>query len=369
MKLLIIEPWFTGEGHPAQSLLNTASAIGRDDRVDYLVSFGNATEKYSVFRDRLGAWGRVFSFSVSAPVGAPNTIRAFLRLALMSLSGIRYQRVLFFDATLPVVALFWPIFSVLLGIDRVGVIQLQGPEVLGGRGRRWLIKSFLRRSDVRLYLRTEELALAWRDQFSGKILHLPSLEIPEKNYGMRLDFRCAGASDIKFGIIGQIRRGKGIDLLVRVFRQMPLIGQLTIAGGFSSNQAREELSILSGFDGFIEGFLSEEEMLKLAAEQDYLLMLYDEDWDPRLESAVLYLAARVNKPVIVYEGSWSGRMVREYGCGLLARTGEESVAQLLMQVPKPEDVGYAALLQGVASFRDEHSVGFLRTRLLDELLG
>ena len=108
-------------------------------------------------------------------------------------------------------------------------------------------------------------------------------------------------------------------------------------------------------------------MLACAAEQDYLLMLYDEGWDPRMESAVLFLAARVQCPVIVYGGSWSGRMVKEFSCGLLACDEREKITAFLQSVPRPGTLEYTKLLEGISAFREAHSVASLRAKVVSEL--
>ena len=110
-------------------------------------------------------------------------------------------------------------------------------------------------------------------------------------------------------------------------------------------------------------------MLERAAEQDYLLMLYDH-WDRRMESAVLYLAARVNRPVVVYGDSWCGRMVREFGCGVEAQTEEHGrTLELLRSLPRPGSEAYAGLLDEMEAFRQAYSVKSLRGRVMQELLG
>jgi hypothetical protein len=171
-----------------------------------------------------------------------------------------------------------------------------------------------------------------------------------------------------FGIIGQIRVCKGIEWLVLAFQNNAALGKLRVAGEFCMSQNREQLSVLSGFDGFISRFMSESDMLERAAGQDYLLMLYDV-WDKRMESAVLYLAARVNRPVVVYGDSWCGRMVREFGCGVIAPVGREETVDLLRRIPRPGSAEYARLLKGMAEFRQAHSVKSLRGRVMQELLG
>ena len=372
-KFLIVQPWFCGFGHPAQSLINTASAIGRDDRVQYLVSINNSVEPCLNSMNRLKAWGEVHSFSTSDPAGTSkwNTVKALWAICRLWIKGCRYQRIFFFDASLVRLALLWPIFSLVIAVDRVGVLHLHGPEPMNRSWLiRWMVRRFLLRPDVRLYLRTEELAKAWSDSYinvpCGHIRHLPSLEIPDGN---GCQYALQPSEQLRFGIVGQVRPGKGIDWLVPLFQENPLIGKLTVAGAFFNEECRERLPVLDGFEGFINCFMPEGEMLEQASAQDYLLMLYDEPWDSRLESAVLYLAARVNRPVIVYSKGWSGRKVREFGCGILAPADHMEVAELMKTLPMPGSAGYAALLDGMDGFRRAHSVESLRDMVLDELIG
>jgi len=367
MKLLVIQPWFGAIGHPAQSLINMASAIGRDGRVAYLVSRGDESEFCRDATERLKEWGEVERFAVTTPTGASNTIRALL--ALWRMRG-KYRRIFFFDESLFVLALLWPLFSWRLPVERLGVLHLFGPRM--GR-RNWLarfvIGRFLERREVRFYLRTEEMAQAWRDAYgavaSGQISCLPSLEIPDDE---GRQYPVSHSDILAFGVIGQIRVGKGIEWLVPAFQSDPSLGKLTVAGEFASPGSREQLSVLDGFDGFINCFMTESDMLERAAGQDYLLMLYDV-WDKRMESAVLYLAARVNRPVVVYGDSWCGRMVREFGCGVVAPIDHKEAVNVLLQIPRPGSDEYAGLLKGMDAFRQAHSVKSLRGRVIQELLG
>lgn len=372
MKLLIIEPWFCAIGHPAQSLINMASAIGRDGRVVYLVSSSCDSAFFQGSMEQLKAWGEVESYVVTTPVGDSNTTRALLALWRLRFKGRNYQRIFFFDESLYVLALLWPLFSLLLPVERLGVLHLFGPNLGKGPRNRWVrfvIGRFLRRPEVRFYLRTEELAQAWIDDYKDiagriRISTLPSLEIPD---GPTYQHAFEPTDQVRFGVIGQIRIGKGIEWLVPAFQNNAALGKLMIAGEFNTPQTRKQLSVLSGFDGFINCFLSETEMLEQAAGQDYMLMLYDV-WDKRMESAVLYLAARVNRPVIAYGDSWCGRMVTEFGCGMVAPVGREETLDLLQRVPRPGSVEYAKLLKGMDAFRQAHSVSSLRGKVIEELL-
>lgn len=370
MKLLIIQPWFSAIGHPAQSLINMASAIGRDERVEYLVSTSSESAFCRDSIEQLRSWGKVESYAVTTSVGDSNTVRALLALWRMRMKGRQYERIFFFDESLFVLALLWPLFYLWMPVERLGVLHLFGP-ILGRRNwmRRFIIGRFLQRREVRLYLRTEDMAQAWRNAYSsftsGQTGYLPSLEIPDvelRQYPVRHSDRLA------CGIIGQIRVGKGIEWLVPAFQKDPGLGKLTVAGEFADLQRREELSVLQEFGGFINSFMSESDMLEQAAGQDYLLMLYDR-WDKRMESAVLYLAARVNRPVVVYGDSWCGKMVRKYGCGLEAPVDRDETVDLLRRLPRPGSSEYGALLAGMEAFRKAHSVNSLRSTVVQELLG
>jgi len=84
---------------------------------------------------------------------------------------------------------------------------------------------------------------------------------------------------------------------------------------------------------------------------------------------VLYLAARVNRPVVVYGDGWCGRMVKEFGCGVIASDDREETVDLLRRIPRPGSTEYASLLKGMAEFRRAHSFKSMRERVIHELLG
>lgn len=372
MKLLIIQPWFCAIGHPAQSLVNMASAIGRDERVEYLVSSTGDSGIFVDSMEQLKAWGKVETFIVESPTGELNTTKALWALLRMRLKGHKYQRIFFFDGSLLMLALLWPLFSLLLPVKRISLLYLQGPEVFNQCSWRTklMIKRFLMRRDVNFYLRTEELAKAWTNAYKGiekniRISTLPSLEIPDGSIRQHV---LPQTDQVRFGVIGQIRPGKSLDWLVPVFQKYPVIGKLTVAGDFFNQASHAQLSFLDTFEGFVNCFMSEDEMLERASMQDYLLMLYDGSWDKRMESAILYLAARVNRPVIVYGDSWCGRMVREFGCGVVAPVDHKEAVDLLRRVPRPGSAEYAKLLEGMDAFRHAHSVKSLRAKVLQALL-
>ena len=107
-------------------------------------------------------------------------------------------------------------------------------------------------------------------------------------------------------------------------------------------------------------------MLKAAAEQDYLLALYD-DWDARMEAATVHLAARVGKPVIVYDAGWPGRMVREFGCGIAVSGNDRPNEDFFGSLPRPGEAKYEALLAGIDRFRADHGGAAIREEFVSKM--
>ena len=176
------------------------------------------------------------------------------------------------------------------------------------------------------------------------------------------------SDEISLGVLGQIRSGKGLEWLVPFFSKNNDNAKLTVAGAFYHPDDRIKFANLFEFNGFIEKYLSESELIGIASKQDYLLMLYD-DWDHRMEGAVMYLAARVNKPVIVYNKGWCGRMVRTFGNGLFAPDAQDDFDRFVTNLPHRGSKEYEALLKGVLAFKHAHSGASSQDVFLDVLQG
>lgn len=365
-EIVIVQPWFTAIGHPAQSLLNTAKALRHTSGLRYLVSV--ESDEPNLQLRELKQIANVESFKVNSASLREGTLKALFRLCLQLRQKRYAKHIFFFDAHLVLLATFWNIFNLYLKPQRLSLIYLMGPErVKRSRIASWLVKQFLQRPEVILYVRTEELMMAWHDAFPSRkcpqIRYLPSLELPEDDSTITLPVL---STRLKFGVIGQIRHGKGLEWLVPMFKEEPDIGELTVAGSFNNAKDAQMLSFLNKFDGYHDEYMSDEKMLAVAREQHYVVMLYD-DWDARMESAVLYLAARAGRPVITYDKGWCGRQVRKYGNGILVQPEQARLANFLRKLPYPGSKEYAALLKGVEKFRGAHSVANLQKQYLQEL--
>lgn len=363
--LLLVQPWFTAHGHPAQSMLNTARVLGDENRISCLISRESRDSQFVSLERELRGLAPVETFLTTSPSLRTGTMLSLLALLRMA-RKCRPKNILFLDAHLVLLASCWRWMAWWVRPQRLAVIYLAGPEKISGhRLARAAVHAFLSRSGTVLFLRTDELAAAWRNAFpdipQSKIDVLPSLELPESV----LPAPPAITRELKFGVLGQIRPGKGIEWLIPLFQANPQAGMLTVAGTFSSAIHERSLSVLQGYAHFINRFLAEDELLKLAQSQHYLVMLYD-DWDERMEAATLYLAARANRPVIVRDAGWCGRMVRTYNCGLACERGRET-AEFFMALPKPGEEAYNKLLAGLARFREAHAGVAWRQAFVDKV--
>ena len=366
---IIVQPWFTAMGHPAQSTLNTAKVIGVCKSMAYLISDPRGNELLEKFAVELGHIGPVTRFYVPGTSLRIGTVLGILALLRMRRRNAAIERVLFLDGYLLALVVMWPLTARLLqSVRSVAVICLAGPERLANYPLTYrLVSRFLSRQDVRIFLRTDELAEAWRLAFpdvpTQRIDTLPSLEIP--GAGQPVPPR-SGDRQYKFGVIGQVRPGKSLEWLVPLFLKNPALGTLAVAGTFSIPEHRIKMPMLEGYPYFANRFLTENEMLEAAAAQDYLVALYD-DWDARMEAAIIYVAARVGRPVIVYDRGWCGRVVKTFGCGVAVLQSSRPSEEFFRRLPRPGSDDYRQMQAGILRFRDAHGGASSREVFLSKL--
>jgi hypothetical protein len=97
-KVVIVQPWFTAVGHPAQSILNTAKALCGSTSISYLVSAQDGTSEEPL--NKLHALAEVDSFKVTTPSLREGTLKALVRLLKLNRQKRHFQHVFFFDAHL-----------------------------------------------------------------------------------------------------------------------------------------------------------------------------------------------------------------------------------------------------------------------------
>lgn len=365
--LIIVQPWFVAIGHPAQSLLNTAKIIGYSKDIKYLVSHEAKNSVLSEVINDLKNYGEVIGYGVKSQSLSEGTFKAVLQLKRLCSKKPSVDKVFFFDADLILLSIVWGIFFPHKSSPQLSAIYLHGPEAIQScRFYAFILKRFLLRANVTIFFRTKELLDAWKKCYpNANFACLPSMEIPADEVIASIDQQ--KSSRLRFGILGQVREGKGIEWMVPLFEENEELGDLTVAGTFASDEQRKNLRFLNQYKGFINKYLTEQELLQQAALQDYLLMLYDK-WDTRLEGAVMYLAARVNKPVIVYNEGWCGRMVTTYNNGLAISKGDSNFLEFVQSLPKPSTEEYKVLLRGVEAFKSHHTGRKVRDAFLKAIV-
>jgi glycosyltransferase involved in cell wall biosynthesis len=367
-ELMIIQPWFTAHGHPAQSTINTARVLAEEQAVTFLISERTDRPSFRSMTDTLRTIVPVKTFEVKSDSIRSGTLGAVVYLAKNAnrLKSVNY--IMFLDGHLVLLACVWPFLFWLVKPKTISILYLQGPERVS---RYFVIRTivalFLRRKEVVLFLRTRELRKSWLEEFpeivGNHIGVLPSLElsraalVPSPN---------PANLKLRFGVIGQIREGKGLEELVPLFRANENVGVLTVAGTFFGERQRSALRDLVNYPNFIDKYLSESELLEIASAQDYILMLY-RNWDSRMEAATLFLAARSNRPVVVYDQGWCGRMIAEFGCGVVAPASNSELLSFLLSLPRPETSEYRWLLAGLARFRNKYSGDRMREEFLSQI--
>jgi glycosyltransferase involved in cell wall biosynthesis len=353
--LIIVQPWFTARGHPAQSLLNTARVIGRRSDISYVISRdGVRTDLESMIQD-LRRFGQVHEFHVSKPRLSTGTVLGALHAVRIARRRHAEVDVFFLDAHLPALAAVRPLLRALAPqVRNISALGLVGPEAtIKPIWRRALLKDFVSSKRTKMFLRTEELAEAWRRALDvkpqGKVDTLPSLEIPERI----LEEVVERSGPTRFGVVGQVRTGKGLEWLVPLFTQHPELGVLSVEGALYNEQNTSLRTLLENFSGFRNVFIPEDELVPTAAYYDYLLTLYDK-WDHRLEAATFYLAARAARPVICFDLGWCARIVREFGCGIVVPSAPVPGADFFAALPKRDSAQYRQLCDGMSRFHSAY---------------
>jgi hypothetical protein len=367
--LLIVQPWFTTHGHLAQSTINTARVLHGWIDVSYVISQESGSKVFNEMSDRLRELAAVETFKVRSHSLRVSTISALWHLVKMAFRGVKFEYIFFLDADLVILASLWFLFARIISPKRILLRFLRGPERISKYFFiRKIVTRFLCRKDTKMFLGTNELRDAWHIYFADvppdKIDVLPPLELSQS---LSVPLPPVPCQRPRLGVIGQIRPGKGLEWLVPLFSEHSDLGVLTVVGSYFSQKHRDALRKLQNYPYFQERFLSEDEMIKIACQQDYLLMLY-ENWDDRMEGATLYLAARANRPVIAYEHGWCGRMIKTYSCGIIAPNSQNSMAAFFKSLPGSGTPGYHALLLGLANFRHAHSAENMRAIFIRQLL-
>jgi glycosyltransferase involved in cell wall biosynthesis len=359
MKYLLLQPWFSAPGHPAQSLIRTYRAI-----YDYIqpevIVYKSHTDHHTqileeyiyesnastitdwrlqkVFKDLLAAGTVALVIYISKHYNNPQNLSIF-----------------FLDSNLYILSFILSLYPI--KPQRLNVLCMVAPDFyqrnkFSSLTKWFLVKKLFSLPFFYLYLRTPELAKAWQEElpeYADKIQYLPSLEL----YGSKFHHtsKISNACQIKkFVVAGQIRPQKSVDILFTLFDNCQLnIGYLKIAGKIVDSALSHKLSQKKSCNvTIIDQFLSEDQMKDILSDCHYNLMLYTDDWDNRMESSMLFESMKYGCPIIAFEGGWLGNTVQKEKIGWTIRREQiGELSNILANLPHPATDEYQAILDNL----------------------
>lgn len=144
------------------------------------------------------------------------------------------------------------------------------------------------------------------------------------------------AKDGQLGYFGLIRRYKGVDTLIRAFRELPGDVSLRVAGNPSTQELAAELREIADGDArvtFELHFLSDEELVQVVRTSQLLVLPY-----PEMHNSGAVLAAlSLDRPVLVQHNEVNDALAAEVGDQWVIRySGQldsESLAAALRSLP------------------------------------
>jgi hypothetical protein len=321
LDFLLIQPWYAANGHPYSTtniLLQELSKISNTraivlqtsaDRVPVPISIENLV--YSK------------TFPLADVLSPFSTIYAFFCSLFIHNSKVRY----WCDCD-PMLVTILEIFR--LKKSHILVSLLNPPS----RMKRWkiflmLLSKKLNR-ELTYVVRTERIKTQWikRGINQDSIIVLPSTIIdPTANITTCRKFV---SSPIELLMFGQIRKGKSIEQVIGVMQEINGFN-LTICGPTLNDDYAYELSQLASQSQRVSldiGFLDTEEVNTKIIASDFLLILYDDAWDPDMESGIVHLAVQFQKPIICFDGCWIADVTKEYDLGYILRRKDPLACQL-----------------------------------------
>ena len=375
--VIVIQPWFSGHGHPAQSTLNLSRVIPANRVRHFLISAPEKGTECQGIASALAQHVPVRTFRGCGAKLRTNTVLALRKLLADGRNNAgKRTALLFADGDLFVVCAAVSM-RLLNRFPFVAVVLLWGPELVAKHAiKRLLVRSGLKSGRLRLFLRTPELVDAWRSsfpEFANMFRLYPPVEsvlpigglVSASTAGARSHRGATKATQLKIGVVGQIRAGKCIPQLIRTAERSSGSIRVGVYGPLFKQQPVAFLREVESNHLVHPGFLSEADMLRIAGQQDYLASLLERDsWDLRMESATFWLGIKVCTPVLCFDEGWLGRMVRETGAGI-ALPADSKGDEWLEGIPGTSSIEYRRCLESIRRLR----VRLTREALWEDLEG
>lgn len=360
--ITVVQPWFSALGHPAQSALNISRIIPRERVRDFLISSPGGKSTFNEIAAKIGQQVPLRTFRAPGANLRLNTLLAAVKL-------VRRRRgvptsLFFVDGDLLMTCLLF-LCGLFRRHDRVCVVCLAGPEAVARHAfKETIVRRALRSGRLRLFLRTPELVEAWSRAYPdiAPVLRLlPPVEgvLPAALPAQPVPL----TGPLRIGVIGQVRIGKCIPALLEAGSRSSESVSVSVYGPLYDSQPDEFLRLMRTHPRVHLGFMTEETMLGVSMQQDYLACLFEENiWDIRMESATFWLAVKTGKPVLCFGSGWIAKKVRQTGCGVILEN-VTSDRLLFDEVPRRDTTQYQHCLSRIENLRQSLAPAMLWEQL------
>ena len=316
-KILFIQPFYFYIGHYFQAFNNLIINLKEDKRFSFLVSIKKNDNNKNFYKDfsKISKLTKIYTFKSSKKVFSKiNIIKSFWFIITKRKN---YKVFFFYDCIIFSLTYLFFFTKFLFKSNYIFIYAHYGPEFIDKSIiKKFFLKSFLKNNNTRIYLRTKELQRDWKKKlpnFKNKIFYLKSIDYP--NYE---NFKLVNKTNkLKLGCVGQIRNGKSLNFLNKFFT-MNKKYSFKIIGGYADIKSKNEFQYLNKKFLSNSSFIDYKTLINYSKKLDYIILLYDYLFDKRYEVSTLYLAAKLNIPVICFNNnSWLSKKISYYKCGIL----------------------------------------------------
>ncbi|MDB2334727.1 glycosyltransferase [Planktomarina temperata] len=311
MDILLLQPWYSVDGHPYDTTNLTVEVLQRNYKVRVLINHSGSELKE--VPSHIHGNFTIFRYNKKLLLKPIYT----LLLGFYSLLNRHKGAVYWLDCE-PFLALCC---EILRKKHTTSLISLLNPPT---RIRKWKVYFLVRLTakfgkNIRFVVRTDMIYNEWVnygiDDYN--LIISPSPIISNQRALNTKDFQLS--SKKKFLIFGQLRTGKSILELIRAFKELSLY-DLNIRGPALEKEFLHQISMeASSLENvyLVDRFHNQTELEDAFVNNDFVLLLYDEHWSKYMESGILFLCGQYHKHVITYDDCWISDMVKKYGIGYI----------------------------------------------------
>jgi len=318
-KTLFIQPFYFYAGHYFQAFNNFIRNVGKENRYNFLVSVNKSIDNKYFYRDfkTISKLVKIYSFkSASNSYSNMNVFKSFFFILK---NRKKYKNFFFYDCKIFIISYLFFFTSFLFKSNYIYIYVYYGPEILNkSKFKNFFFQIFLKKKNTKILLRTKEIEKDWKKKlpyFRNKLIYFKSIDYPNI-LNINNEFSLKKNNKLKFCCVGQIRNGKSLEFLNNFFKSNNKY-YFKIIGSYANKDTENSFKYLEKKFIFNRKFIKYDYLINITKKFDYIILLYDNFFDKRLEVTSLHLAAKLNIPVICFkDNSWLSKKVSLFNCGM-----------------------------------------------------